>query len=68
MTKEPISTPFEFKVEDLVAPKMGPPSPNIVVKPKRPRMPPMCEECDQYRSDPPSKLCPGCQAYGEHTR
>ena len=29
-------------------------------------LPPMCEGCDQNRADPPSKLCPGCQAYREH--
>ncbi len=28
---------------------------------------PLCEECFKYYSDPPSKLCPGCQAYKEHT-
>lgn len=28
--------------------------------------PPMCESCGVNRSDPPSKLCPGCQAYQEH--
>lgn len=59
---------FSFRVDELVAPKLGPVSPNIVVKPKRLRMPPMCEECDKFRSDPPSKLCPGCQAYWEHQR
>jgi hypothetical protein len=30
--------------------------------------PPICEECGVNRSDPPSKLCPGCQAYQEHQR
>lgn len=25
-----------------------------------------CEECDTYAADPPSRLCPGCQAYREH--
>lgn len=59
---------FSFRVDELVAPKLGPASPNIVVEPKRPRMPPWCEECGSYRSDPPSKLCPGCQAYGDHQR
>lgn len=28
--------------------------------------PPMCEGCGVNRSDPPSPLCPGCQAYREH--
>ena len=28
---------------------------------------PMCDECGKYPADPPSKLCPGCQAYREHT-
>jgi len=27
---------------------------------------PLCEDCGKNRSDPPSKLCPGCQAYCEH--
>lgn len=26
----------------------------------------MCSECEKYPCDPPSKLCPGCQAYREH--
>jgi len=30
------------------------------------RRPPICEGCGVNRSDPPSKLCPGCQAYREH--
>lgn len=30
---------------------------------KRPKL---CDECGIYRADPPSKLCPGCQAYREH--
>ena len=29
----------------------------------RPRL---CEDCDIYWADPPSRLCPGCQAYREH--
>ena len=28
--------------------------------------PAKCAECDRYYADPPSKLCPGCQAYREH--
>jgi Protein of unknown function (DUF968) len=28
--------------------------------------PPRCEGCDSNYADPPSKLCPGCQAYKEH--
>ena len=31
-------------------------------------MPPLCDECGQDYSDPPSKLCPGCEAYREHQR
>jgi hypothetical protein len=27
-----------------------------------------CSECDTDWADPPSKLCPGCQAYREHQR
>lgn len=30
--------------------------------------PPLCEECARYRADPPSRLCPGCEAYREHQR
>ncbi len=30
--------------------------------------PKKCIECGIYRADPPSKLCPGCEAYQEHTR
>lgn len=30
------------------------------------KKPPMCEGCSVNRSDPPSKLCVGCQAYREH--
>lgn len=28
--------------------------------------PEKCEGCGIYPADPPSKLCPGCQAYQEH--
>lgn len=31
------------------------------------KFPPMCVECGRYASDPPSRLCPGCEAYKEHT-
>lgn len=31
-------------------------------------LPPLCESCGQYRSDPPSRLCPGCEAYQDHLR
>ena len=30
------------------------------------RAPPMCDGCRVNRADPPSKLCPGCQAYRDH--
>jgi hypothetical protein len=30
------------------------------------KRPPLCDECGVKRSDPPSRLCPGCQAYQEH--
>lgn len=36
------------------------------VKAAEKRRPPMCEECGVYRSDPPSKIYVGCQAYKEH--
>jgi hypothetical protein len=32
------------------------------------KRPPKCEACGVNHSDPPSKLCPGCQAYEEHQR
>lgn len=31
------------------------------------KAPAICEECGKGHSDPPSKLCPGCQAYRDHT-
>ena len=31
------------------------------------QQPPICEDCGKYPSDPPSKLCPGCEAYKDHT-
>jgi hypothetical protein len=31
---------------------------------KRPKR---CAECDKEWADPPSRLCPGCQAYRDHT-
>lgn len=33
-----------------------------------PRTTPWCDDCGVNRADPPSNLCPGCQAYREHTR
>lgn len=27
----------------------------------------MCEDCGKLPADPPSRLCPGCEAYREHT-
>lgn len=27
----------------------------------------MCEDCGERPADPPSRLCPGCEAYREHT-
>jgi rubrerythrin len=27
-----------------------------------------CDDCGINYADPPSKLCPGCQAYQEHQR
>lgn len=29
--------------------------------------PAICDECGKYPADPPSRLCPGCQAYRDHT-
>jgi hypothetical protein len=31
-------------------------------------LPPMCDDCGVNRSDPPSKLCAGCEAYRDHTQ
>jgi hypothetical protein len=33
---------------------------------RKPRYPVLCEECGNY-ADPPSRLCPGCEAYQAHT-
>ena len=30
--------------------------------------PKLCEECGIYPADPPSKVCPGCEAYREHQK
>jgi len=27
----------------------------------------LCEDCGKFPADYPSKLCPGCQVYREHT-
>ncbi len=32
-----------------------------------PQAPPICEECGVHLADPPRKICPGCDAYREHT-
>lgn len=32
------------------------------------RQPKKCEECGFYLADPPSRLCPACEAYQEHQR
>lgn len=32
------------------------------------RSPPVCAQCGKFPADPPSLLCPGCEAYQEHTR
>ena len=31
-----------------------------------PRFPKLCADCGIYPADPPSSLCPGCEAYREH--
>lgn len=36
------------------------------IKEEKPKLPPYCINCNINRSDPPSKLCLGCQAYREH--
>lgn len=44
-----------------------PPQDGTVTKIARPfRRPPKCEGCGVNRSDPPSPLCVGCQAYRDH--
>lgn len=35
---------------------------------KKPDAPKMCIECGLYPADPPSNLCPGCEAYKEHCK
>ena len=35
--------------------------------PKAKECPPMCDGCGVNPSDPPSRLCPGCDAYRDHT-
>ena len=37
-------------------------------KKKLSEKPKLCEECYVNYADPPSKLCPGCQAYKEHQK
>ena len=40
----------------------------IPMRPKRDEMRPRkCSECGKYPADVPSDLCPGCDAYREHT-
>ena len=34
---------------------------------KRKPQPKMCEDCGKYSADVPGRLCPGCDAYREHT-
>jgi rubrerythrin len=33
---------------------------------KKPQYPMLCEECGKNYADPPSRVCPGCEAYREH--
>lgn len=44
----------------------------LAALPALPAQPPaqeliMCDECGKYPADLPSKICPGCEAYREHT-
>ena len=39
----------------------------LLPEPPMPSMPPKCTDCGINPSDPPSELCPGCEAYREHT-
>lgn len=39
-----------------------------VQKVEREFAPKLCDSCGKNFSDPPSRLCPGCQAYQEHQR
>lgn len=32
------------------------------------KKPVLCEGCGINRADPPSRLCPGCEAYRDHQR
>lgn len=36
-------------------------------KTARRRKPKVCDDCGIYPSDPPSRFCPTCEAYREHT-
>lgn len=35
---------------------------------RRLREPLLCASCGKFQRDPPSRLCPGCEAYQEHQR
>ena len=32
------------------------------------KFPKICEDCGKNYADPPSRVCPGCEAYTEHKR
>lgn len=40
----------------------------LTAKRRRERMPKVCDSCGQNPPDPPSRLCPGCQAYRDHVQ
>lgn len=57
---------LEYLVEWLAAARKG--EPELLAKARETLAPPPCEECGARPSDPPSRLCPGCEAYREHQR
>jgi rubrerythrin len=47
-----------------------PPTPRraLAALQRRLREPLLCASCGKFQRDPPSRLCPGCEAYQEHQR
>ncbi len=52
-------------IAELATRRDWPPTPyELAVAAMRPVL---CEDCGKNPADPPSRLCPGCEAYCEHT-
>lgn len=62
MSKDPIAAYFENAVRLQALIHTG----KDIARPKR-RRSKMCKECGVNSADPPSRICPGCEAYREHT-